>query len=152
MSSDGKRDNGFDQQDQLETITKEFVAMGQEPATPNPFQDRAQGSIHPPPQPQQVGEPTDQQKYNMVSDTVIGANLRISDNLFQLAVIVACIAILAPLGAFVAAQSASPESRNGAMVGGALMGTLAALILGVLSSGVILMVYRGLQHLLGKHD
>ena len=126
--------------------------MVQEPTTPNPFQDRAQGSIPPPPQPQQVGEPTDRQKYNMVSDTVIGANLRISDNLFQLAVIVACIAILAPLGAFVAAQSASPESRNGAMVGGALAGTLAALILGVLGSGVILMVYRGLQHLRGKHD
>jgi hypothetical protein len=32
------------------------------------------------------------------------------------------------------------------------MGTLAALILGVLGSGVILMVYRGLQHLRGKHD
>lgn len=68
----------------------------------------------------------------MVSDTVIGPNLRISDNLFQLAVIVACILVFAPIGAFVAAQSASPESRNGAMVGGALAGTLAALILGVL--------------------
>jgi hypothetical protein len=88
----------------------------------------------------------------VVSDTVIGPNLRISDNLFQLAVIVACFLVFAPIGAFVAAQSASPESRNGAMVGGALAGTLAALILGVLGSGVILMVYRGLQHLRGKHD
>jgi len=91
-------------------------------------------------------------KRNIVTDTVTGPNVRKSDNLFQICVILGFLAICAPIGAYLASSSASPDSKSSAMAMGALAGGLVALIVGVISSGAILMVYRLVQHLRGKHD
>jgi hypothetical protein len=100
----------------------------------------------------QAANNTSHHQRNIVTDTVIGPNVRKSDNLFQIYVILGFLAIFAPIGAYLASSSASPDSKSAAMAMGALAGGLAALIVGVISSGAILMVYRLVQHLRGKHD
>jgi hypothetical protein len=125
------------------------------PKTPpaNPFEVSSTNAVTPPSTgPALSNSDAARHGYNIVTDTVTGANFRKSDNFFQLIVIAGFIVVFAPLGAYFASSTSSPDSKSGAMLGGALAGTLAALIVGVLSSGVILMVYRGIQHLRGKHD
>lgn len=100
----------------------------------------------------QAANNTSHHQLNIVTDTVIGPNVRKSDNLFQIYVILGFLAIFTPIGAYLASSSASPDSKSAAMAMGALAGGLAALIVGVISSGAILMVYRLVQHLRGKHD
>jgi hypothetical protein len=85
---------------------------------------------------------TGQQTYNLVTDTVTGVNLRLADNLIQgLAVFAGCVCG-AGIGALVA------EER----VAGALIGGLIGVIVGLFTSGIGLMIYRGLKHLKGRHD
>ena len=87
-----------------------------------------------------------QESYNLITDTVAGANLRFSDNLIQAAAIGASVLLLGGLGALVAwRQDAHP-------VAGLLVGALAGLVVGLFASGIFLMIYRGLRHARGKHD
>ena len=90
--------------------------------------------------------------YNIVSDTFVGVNVRKSDNLFQLKVILVCVLILGPLGAIAAAVFSPPEGRLIGSVGGGLGMACVAVVLGLFGSGIYLMIYRAIRHVKGKHD
>ncbi|MDA1053556.1 MAG: hypothetical protein O3C40_24170 [Planctomycetota bacterium] len=85
---------------------------------------------------------TNRQAYNVVSDTVVGANLRVKDNLFQAIAIAACMVIGAGIGAAVVR-----ERLPGALVGG-----FAGLVFGFFGSGIFLMIFRAVKHIRGRHD
>lgn len=85
---------------------------------------------------------TGRQTYNVVSDTVTGANVRLKDNVVQAVAIFACLVLGAIIGAVVV-----QERLPGALVGGFI-----GLVLGLLGSGFFLMVYRAVMHLRGRHD
>ena len=78
--------------------------------------------------------------YNVVSDTVTGVNLRMSDNCFQAVFIFASLLIGAVVGAFVS----FPE--------GIVIGGFIGVVAGLLLSGAGLMVFRATRHVQGKHD
>lgn len=82
------------------------------------------------------------QTYNVVTDTVTGANVRLKDNLLQAAAIAVCLVLGVIVGALVV------EER----VPGALVGGFIGLLVGLFGSGVFLMIYRALSHLRGSHD
>ena len=76
--------------------------------------------------------------YNVVSDTVVGLNIRKKDNLIQGIIILVAIII---------------GLITGQMYGGFLMlGGLGGLIIGFLGSGIFLMIYRAVKHASGDHD
>lgn len=87
--------------------------------------------------------------YNVVSDMVIGVNVRKQDNKFQALFILAAVAIFAALGAILAFFFKSWELP---WYGGAIAGSFAGLVLGFFASGIVLMIYRGMRHVKGKHD
>lgn len=87
--------------------------------------------------------------YNVVTDTVTGVNVRWSDNKFQAVFVFISIIVAASLGALLAAINAQ---WNLPWYGGALIGSFAGLVSGVLASGIFLMFYRAARHLKGKHD
>jgi hypothetical protein len=86
---------------------------------------------------------TDRQAYNVVSDTVTGANLRLRDNLFQGVAVLVFALIGVGVGYFL-----MPDNR----LTGALLGLVGGLIVGVLASGTFLMIFRAVRHARGKHD
>ncbi len=91
-----------------------------------------------------VGRPLSAvESYNVVSDTLIGVNVRGRDNLVQLLAIVAGLVLGAGVGAL-----ASPRDRTTGVIAGAFAGLLAGLLL----SGFALMIFRGLRHARGRHD
>ena len=77
---------------------------------------------------------------NVVTDTVTGVNIRLRDNLFQLAVVIVC----ALAGALIAYFA----SNDRALLA---LGAIGGLVAGLILSGAILAIYRGMQHLRGKH-
>ncbi len=83
------------------------------------------------------------ESYNVVSDTLIGVNVRWRDNLVQLLAVVGGVFLGAAVGALV-------HSRD--RVTGAVAGAFAGLLAGLLLSGAALMIYRGLRHARGRHD
>lgn len=85
---------------------------------------------------------TQKQEYNVVTDTVVGPNVRLKDNLLQALFIGFCIA----LGAGIGALFVEPP------IAGALVGGFVGMVLGLLCSGIFLMVYRGIRHIRGRHD
>jgi hypothetical protein len=85
---------------------------------------------------------TDQKVYNIVSDTLIGANVRKKDNLYQALAIAICLFLGIAIGALV-----TRDRILGAVVGG-FIGVLA----GLFGSGFFLMIFRGIQHLRGRHE
>ncbi len=82
--------------------------------------------------------------YNVVSDTVVGVNVRWRDNLIQAAAIFVCTAI----GAGVGWKTGAGEEHRGPV----LLGALAGLVAGTLLSGAALMVFRFVRHVRGRHD
>jgi len=89
--------------------------------------------------------------YNIVSDTLGGVNVRKSDNVFQLKVILICALILGPIGAIAGAVFSPPEERLISTVGGGLGMACVAVVLGLFGSGIYLMIYRAISHMKGKH-
>ncbi len=87
--------------------------------------------------------------YNIVSDTVVGLNVRKSDNKFQAIFIFATVVLLAAVGAVLAALNGSWKLP---WYGGALFGAIAGLVIGVFASGIVLMIYRAVRHMQGKHE
>ena len=85
---------------------------------------------------------TGHQTYNVISDTVTGANVRLKDNVIQAIAILVFILLGAGIGALVV------EER----VLGALVGAFAGLVVGFFASGIFLMIYRFVAHLRGRHD
>ena len=80
------------------------------------------------------------QTYNVVSDTVTGANVRWKDNLFQGVGILVFLLIGAAVGWFFGELT------------GLLAGVLGGLIAGFFVTGFILMIYRMVAHSRGDHD
>jgi hypothetical protein len=85
---------------------------------------------------------TGRQAYNVVSDTVTGANVRLSDNLLQAAIIGVFLILGAGIGALMV------EVR----IMGAMIGGVVGLIAGLIGSGIFLMIYRAVMHMRGRHD
>jgi hypothetical protein len=85
---------------------------------------------------------TGRETYNVISDTVTGVNLRVSDNVFQAVAIFVCLVLGAGIGA------AAFEERGPA----ALVGGFIGLVAGLFGSGIFLMCYRAIRHLRGRHD
>jgi hypothetical protein len=108
----------------------------QQPTTHN------QPPIAPPPvqSPPEVASARD--AYNVVTDTIMGPNIRLRDNLLQ----GAAILIFAVIGAVIGAIFI--EDR----LAGLLVGAVGGLIAGLFISGIGLMIYRGVRHMRGKHD
>ena len=82
------------------------------------------------------------QAYNVVSDTVTGANVRIKDNVLQAVLIAVCLALGAVIGALVVDEHLI----------GALVGSFIGMLVGLFGSGLFLMVFRAVMHILGRHD
>ena len=87
--------------------------------------------------------------YNIVSDTVVGLNVRKSDNVFQAKFIGITVLLLAVIGG---ASAALNPGWNLPWFGGALVGAFAGLIIGVFASGIFLMIYRAVKHVKGEHE
>jgi hypothetical protein len=85
---------------------------------------------------------TGRQTYNLVTDTVSGANLRPKDNLYQGLFILACLVLGAGVGFLVAT-----ERLQGALYGGFI-----GLLFGLFASGIFLMIYRAVKHARRQHD
>lgn len=85
---------------------------------------------------------TGRQTYNVVSDTVTGANVRLKDNLIQGLVILICVVLGAVVGALVVSER----------IPGALVGGFIGLLVGLFGSGFFLMVFRAIMHMRGRHD
>ncbi|MEZ6137121.1 MAG: hypothetical protein R3C53_19685 [Pirellulaceae bacterium] len=90
-----------------------------------------------------------QAAYNVVTDTVTGVNIRWSDNKFQAICVLVSTLLAAITGAILAAVNTSWRMP---WYAGALVGAFPGLVLGILGSGIFLMVYRVARHLKGKHD
>ena len=76
--------------------------------------------------------------HNVVSDTLVGVNVRKKDNIIQGLIILVTVIIGLVIGQ---------------MYGGFLMlGGLGGLIIGFLVSGIFLMIYRAVKHASGDHD
>jgi len=85
---------------------------------------------------------TGREAYNVISDTVLGVNVRASDNVFQAIAIFVCLVLGAGIGA-AAFQDRIPAALAGGFIG---------LVVGLFGSGIWLMCYRAMRHLRGRHD
>ena len=92
---------------------------------------------------------SDRAAYNVVTDTVIGVNVRWSDNKFQAIFVFVSTVLISLIGAILAAVNAE---WNLPWYGGALIGSFAGLVIGIFASGLFLMFYRAARHIRGKHD
>jgi hypothetical protein len=92
--------------------------------------------------------------FNVVTDTVVGPNLRTKDNLYQAIAIGICLLVGAAIGAVIGLLYISdPDlgATGGAAVG-AVLGGILGMILGLFGSGTFWAVYRLVRHLRGPHD
>ena len=80
--------------------------------------------------------------YNVVTDVVLGPNVRLRDNVIQAAILFVALLFGAAVGALLI------EDR----LAGCLVGAFAGLVAGLLISGIFLMIYRAIRHARGKHD
>ena len=126
--------------------------MTSQPSSPNPFADDPSVSHAGPEDGKPSNAATAHEAYNIVSDTVVGVNVRKTDNLFQLKVILVCVLIGVALGATAGALLSDSNDRLVGALGGGLGLGFAGLILGLFGSGIYLMIYRAVCHLQGKHD
>jgi len=126
--------------------------MDSQPSSPDPLAN----DPYRPPADMGTGMPdglaTARDAYNIVSDTVVGVNVRKSDNLFQLKAILVCLLVGVLVGAVAGALLSDPDDRLvGALAAGLGLG-FAGMVLGLFGSGIYLMVYRAVRHMKGKHD
>ncbi len=94
---------------------------------------------------------SDGEVLTIVSDTLVGPNVRLKDNLYQAIAIGVCLLVGAATGAAIG-FFANTEERALATVGGAVLGGFLGMVLGLLGSGAFLAFYRLLRHLRGRHD
>lgn len=80
--------------------------------------------------------------YNIVTDTVVGPNIRKKDNLFQALAIVVCLLLGALTGYLIA-----KDAITGLIVGG-----FVGLLVGLFGSGIFLGIFRAIRHAQGRHD
>lgn len=87
--------------------------------------------------------------YNIVTDTIFGVNTRKSDNAFQAKVTFGSVLFFASVGITLALLNPNWEVP---WFAGAFVGAFVGLVVGIFASGIILMVFRLMQHMRGKHD
>src|SRR5438874_2540386 len=85
---------------------------------------------------------TSKDTFNIVTDTVIGPNLRLKDNLYQGLAIFVSLVLGTLIGFLVAAER----------ITGMVLGAFIGLVAGALGSGLFLMIYRLIKHSKGQHD
>jgi hypothetical protein len=85
---------------------------------------------------------TGRQQYNLVTDTIVGPNIRLKDNVIQGVSVLVCLLIGGGIGWFFV------ENPMQGILGGGLVGML----VGVFGSGLYLMIYRAMKHLRKDHD
>ena len=90
----------------------------------------------------QEKELSKQQVFNVVTDVVVGPNLRVRDNVIQGISILVCLAIGAVIGALLIEE----------WIPGALVGGFCGLLVGLFGSGIFLMIFRAVRHMKGRHD
>jgi hypothetical protein len=81
-------------------------------------------------------------QYNLITDTVIGPNVRWKDNLYQGISILVCLFLGAGIGALCVKDRAL----------GVILGGFIGLLTGLFGSGIFLMIYRAIAHARGRHD
>ena len=86
--------------------------------------------------------PSGRQTYNVVTDLVTGPNLRKKDNVYQGVSILICLLLGVGIGALI-----SDNWRVGAVAGGFF-----GLLVGLLGSGIFLMIFRAVRHRQERHD
>lgn len=118
-----------------------------QPLDQNPFQPPSSDGQREQETPSAVS--SSQTAYNVVSDTVVGVNLRCRDNRLQALFILASTAVGALAGTILVTMNSSAQVP---WYAGALAGSLGGLILGTFASGIFLMIYRAVRHLKGRHD
>lgn len=111
----------------------------------NPFRPTVQGVDQVP----SKDVPSERAAYNIISDTIIGVNARKGDNAFQAKVSFGSVLLFATVG--IAIVLLKPD-WNLPWFAGALVGAFVGLVFGILASGIILMIYRTMRHIQGKHD
>ena len=89
-----------------------------------------------------AGPTPGQEAYNIVTDTVIGPNIRKKDNLFQALAILVCLLLGVLIGFLIA-----KDAITGVIVGGFI-----GLLAGLFGSGIFLMIFRAIRHARGRHD
>jgi hypothetical protein len=100
--------------------------------------------VQPPPIPPPPKQPlTNRDEFNLITDTVAGPNVRLKDNLYQGLAILVCLVLGASVGLFI------PAEERGMAVG---IGAFVGLFIGLIGSGIFLMVYRAVKHARGQHD
>ncbi|MCC9606868.1 hypothetical protein LOC68_15710 [Blastopirellula sp. JC732] len=80
--------------------------------------------------------------YNLFTDLFFGPNFRWKDNLLQGIIVATFFAMGASYGLLIAEDKYM----------GFLIGSLIGIVSGALGSGFSLMIFRGLRHMLGRHD
>ncbi|HUG71424.1 MAG TPA: hypothetical protein VMM76_27005 [Pirellulaceae bacterium] len=126
--------------------------MSSQPPSPNPFAEDSSDSTDDPAEGKPNTPMSGHEAYNLVSDLVVGGNLRKSDNVFQLKVILICTIVGVSLGAIAGAiLSGSGHRLVGALAAGLGLG-FAGVVVGLFGSGIYLMIYRAVCHMKGQHD
>jgi MFS family permease len=95
-----------------------------------------------------IGPPLNDPTYNIVSDMVVGVNVRKRDNLFQALFIAGSILLGGLIGGVLAWLN---PSWNAPWIAAAILGAFLGMIVGLFASGIVLMIYRGVAHLRGRH-
>ena len=95
---------------------------------------------------------TAHEKYNVVTDTIIGINMRWSDNAVQGAIVAVFAALGAASGAFFIPGSDPALSEAVTAREGAIIGLVIGVILGGFVSGGLIGIFRFVKHLKGQHE
>ena len=88
---------------------------------------------------------------NVMTDTVIGPNVRFRDNLYQ-AIAIGIFVLLGAGAGAVIGLVAGPDQRAFNAAAGAACGGILGLLVGTLGSGLFLAIYRLVRHARGRHD
>ena len=85
----------------------------------------------------------------VVSDLVIGPNMRWKDNLYQALFMFVMVIIGAIVGSIICIVQGNPQMP---WYAGAIGGAFVGLLVGLFTSGIFLMIFRAVRHAKGKHD
>ena len=94
---------------------------------------------------------SDREALNVMTDTVVGPNVRLRDNLYQALAIGIAVLLGAGAGAVIGLV-AGPDDRGFNAAAGAVCGGIVGLLVGTLGSGLFLAIYRLVRHARGRHD